>query len=447
MKNKTPQSSPVVVRFPPSPTGLMHVGTARTMLFNYLFAKQQGGKIIMRIEDTDRERSKKEYEDDIIQGLEWLGLSYDEFYRQTERGDIYKKHLEKLVAAGTAYESKEEPKEPGQRDSVIRLKNPNKVVTFDDVVRGTISVDTTELGDFIIAKSVDEPLYHFAVVVDDFEMGITHVIRGEDHISNTPRQILIQEALGAPRPVYAHLPLMLGTDRSKLSKRKHGEAVSVSFYRKQGFLPEAFVNFLALVGWNPGTDQEIFSMQQLLEIFSLENIQKGGAIFNLEKLRWVNRQYLQQVPDEAFKNYLKTEMPVLSDTAIEKLVPLMRERISVFADVKELLQSGELSFIYTEPKLDGSKIAWKESDIPTTTKHLQAVKTTLKAIPDDYWTKDEIHAALWPYAETHGKGVVLWPLRYTLTGQDKSPDPFTVATLLGKQTTLERIDQALRLLA
>ena len=272
----------VAVRMAPSPTGNFHVGGARTALFNFLFAKQNNGKFILRIEDTDKERSKKEFEDDIFESLEWLGLKYDEFYRQSERGEIYRNYVEKMLNNDSVYEAE---------DKVIRFRNPNKKIKFNDLVRGEIEFDTTELKDFVIAKSVDEPLYHLAVVIDDFESGITHVIRGEDHISNTPRQILIQEAIGAPRPLYAHLPLILAQDRSKLSKRKHGESVSLDYYRNKGYSPEAIINYLALLGWNPGTEQEIFTLPELINVFDLERVHKGGAIFDEKKLAWVNRKH------------------------------------------------------------------------------------------------------------------------------------------------------------
>jgi len=271
-----------IVRFAPSPTGFLHVGSARSALYNFLFARKNNGKFILRIEDTDKERSKKEFETDIIEGLNWLGLGYDELYRQSERGEVYKSHIEKMLDSGSIFEAE---------DKVIRFKNPNKKVKFNDLVRGEIEFDTTELKDFVIAKSVDEPLYHLAVVIDDFESGITHVIRGEDHISNTPRQILIQEAIGAPRPIYAHLPLILAPDRSKLSKRKHGESVSLDYYRNKGYSPEAIINYLALLGWNPGTEQEIFTLEELINVFDLSRVHKGGAIFDEKKLAWVNKKH------------------------------------------------------------------------------------------------------------------------------------------------------------
>ncbi|MBC7074377.1 glutamate--tRNA ligase, partial [Candidatus Parcubacteria bacterium] len=321
------------VRFAPSPTGYLHIGGVRTALFNFLFAKKNQGVFILRIEDTDKERSKKEYEENIMESLRWLGIEWDEGpdkggpfgpYRQSERGEFYKKYLQKLLNEGKAYYcfcTKEEleaerqyllslgqaprysgkcrnlPKEvveknlKEKKESVIRLKvEPQKVVFFD-LIRGKIEVEAELLGDFVIAKSLTEPLYNFACVVDDYEMKITHVIRGEEHISNTPKQILIQKALGFPQPQYAHLPLILAPDRSKLSKR-HG-AVSVWEYKKMGYLPEALLNFLAFLGWNPGTNREIYSLSALIKDFSLERIQKSGAVFNQKKLDFLNGFYIR----------------------------------------------------------------------------------------------------------------------------------------------------------
>ena len=223
----------VATRFPPSPTGLLQAGNARTAVFNYLFAKKHGGKFIVRIEDTDRERSKKEYEQNILDTLEWLGFGHDAFYRQSDNAPRHKEVLSMLIEKGSAYVSKETPKEEGQRAEVIRFKNPNTSVTFTDIIRGDITVDTTDLGDFVIARSLDEPLYHLGVVVDDFDEGVTHVIRGEDHISNTPRQILILQAMGGTIPMYAHLPLVFGSDGKKLSKRTGAKAMTQ--YRDDGF--------------------------------------------------------------------------------------------------------------------------------------------------------------------------------------------------------------------
>ena len=400
--NKLFGKGKVVVRMAPSPTGPLHVGTARTTLFNYLYAKKYGGKFIMRIEDTDKERSTKEFEQNILDGLEWLGLKYDEFYRQSERTEVYVSYVKKMIANGTAYISKETPKEEGDRAEVVRFKNPNKRVVFEDLIRDKVEFDTTELGDFVIAKSPEEPLYHLAVVVDDFEMGITHVIRGEDHISNTPRQILIQEAIGAKRPVYAHLPLMLDADRQKLSKRKHGEAVSVDFYKKAGILPEALINFLALIGWNPGTEQEVFTLKELEKVFDISKVQRGGAIFNEKKLEWFNKEHIKLLPEEE--------------------------------QFKILLKSIEHEdYLHHAPDIDVTKINWKTVPVEETKKHLEEV---LEILGD----KDKIMK----YAEEMGKGNVLWPLRFALSGKDKSPDPFALIKVLGIEESRSRIASAIK---
>lgn len=243
----------IITRFAPSPTGFLHVGGARSALFNYLYTKQNDGKIILRIEDTDKERNKPEYTQGIFDAFKWLGLEFDEIKIQSQNLAVHKKYLEKLLASGHIYVSKEEIKEEGQRAEVIRFRNPNKNIIFKDLIKGEIKFNTTELGDFIIAKSLDEPIFHFANVVDDITMGITHVIRGEEAFSQSPRQILIWEAIDEKeRPVYGHIPLILSDTREKISKRKHGAMVSVEYYRDQGYLPQALINFLAFLGWNPG---------------------------------------------------------------------------------------------------------------------------------------------------------------------------------------------------
>ena len=331
----------IVTRFAPSPTGSLHLGGARTALFNYLVAKKYNGQFILRIEDTDRERSRSEYEQNILDGLSWLGLSYDIFARQSERTDVYNEHLEKLVALDKAYISKETSESENGRSEVIRLRNSGKKITFHDEIRGDISFDTEELGDFIIAKSMHEPLYHLAVVVDDNLMGVTHVIRGEDHISNTPRQMLIAEAIGAQIPTYAHLPLILAPDRSKLSKR-HG-AISVTEYREMGYLPEAIVNFLALLGWSPqggGSNNEVLFFDDLIERFDLSRVGKSGAIFNIEKLNWINREHLKRLPKENIIEKIENALPgklrafpEWSRDRLLKIIPLLIERIVKFSDI------------------------------------------------------------------------------------------------------------------
>src|SRR3989344_5134900 len=333
------------------------------LLFNFLFARHTGGKFILRIEDTDKERDKPEYEKDILENLEWLGIKHDEFFRQSERLEIYKKFLKDFLDKGFAYVSEESE---GERKQVIRFKNPGQKISFIDLIKGEITFDTKELGDFVIAKSVDEPIFHFANVADDKEMDITHIIRGEDHISNTARQILIWRALalvspkprplaeakgrGEDGPIYAHLPLILAPDRAKLSKREHGESVSINFYKNQGYLPEALVNYLALLGWNPGDEREIFSMKELIENFNLAKVQQSGAIFNTEKLEWMNKEYLKRIFNFQFsiskkiKEALGLGEEKEIEKILEKIVPIVIERISKFGDIKEMAERAEVAY-------------------------------------------------------------------------------------------------------
>ncbi|HEU0080430.1 MAG TPA: glutamate--tRNA ligase family protein [Candidatus Paceibacterota bacterium] len=447
----------VVTRFAPSPTGFLHAGNYRTAVFSYLFSKQNRGKFVLRIEDTDAARSKKEYEDNILESLEWLGLPYDEMHRQSERGELYREHLQRLLDEGKAFISKEENKEgdgqgTGKRGEVIRFKNPNKRVRFRDMIRGEIEFDTAELGDFVIAKSVTEPIFHFAVVLDDYLMGITHVIRGEDHISNTPRQILIQEALGAPTPTYAHLPLVLAHDRSKLSKR-HG-AQSMTYYRDAGYLPDALLNYMALLGWNPGTEQEIFDLDGLVKAFDLSKAQKGGAIFNEEKLRWINKEHLKKAPKadfikEARRRILSMSRAAdlrwdVSDDMLTRLMPVLIERINTYGDISRLVESQDLDYYFMEPAYDALSLKWKdEADLGPAKKHLEEVGEMLRGIAPSDWQEDKIKAAVWPYADQNGRGNVLWPFRFALSGKDRSPNPFTLSAILGKETTLKRIEKAI----
>ncbi len=439
----------VITRFAPSPTGFLHIGGARTALFSYLFARKNGGKFLLRIEDTDRQRSTKEFEKSILEGIAWLGLKYDntEMYRQSEKGALYKKTIEKLIADGHAFISKETPKEEGDRAEVIRFKNPNKKVKFQDLIRGEIEFDTTDLGDFIIAKSLEEPIFHLTNVVDDIEMGVTHIIRGEDHISNTPRQILIWEAIGAPRSIYAHIPLILASDRSKMSKR-HG-ATSVIDYEKKGYLPEAFVNFLALLGWNPGTDQEIFTLKGLEEAFDISKVQKSGAIFNEEKLKWFNKEYIKALPKEISRKSLKVFLP--TDFKYPKnenlFLDVTLERISTLNEVSDLREKGELSYFESAPTEITEKIVWKKDTVEGTKTHLNEAISIFEKIDSSVWNtetaENTIKEALMPYAEKVGKGNVLWPIRYALSGRDQSPDPFRLSAILGKDETLNRIKYAL----
>ncbi len=445
----------VVTRMPPSPTGYVHIGNVRTLLFTYLFAKKNGGKIIFRSEDTDRLRSKREYEDVNSADLKWLGLSWDEFYRQSERTDIYHAHLQTLITSHTAYVSKEDSKQnPGEIVEVVRLKNPGKKITFVDEIRGEITFDTTELGDIVIARSMTDPVYHFAAVVDDFEMGVTHVIRGEEHISNTPRQILIQEAIGAPRPLYAHLPLILAPDHSKLSKR-HG-AIPLHEYRAQGFLKGALINYLALLGWSPRTDRELFTLPELIEHFDFDGFQKSAAIFNIEKLTWFNREHLKKLPDADFRAlalpYLPEKITTLLEEEVymqrfERLLPIIRERTSILSDITKDAEAGEYDVAFFTPHPSRDILMWKADTAPSDgARRLQCVLELIATLPEQP-TIAEAKEAIWPYAEQEGRGEVLWPLRVALSGREKSPDPFTLMHILGTAETFRRVKNAYAILS
>jgi len=434
----------VVVRFPPSPTGLLHMGSVRTALYNYLFAAQNKGNLLLRIEDTDKERSKPEYEDDIKASLEWLGLSWDNEgseWRQSERSEIYREKIQELIKKGAAYIAEEQKNQNGEArpteqsfGRVVRFKNPGGKIKFHDLIRGEVEMEVGDLNDFIIAKNINEPVYHLAVVVDDLESEVTHVIRGEDGISNTPRQILILEALGGTRPIYAHLPLVLAEDKSKLSKRKHGESVSLKYYKDREFEPNAILNFVALIGWNPGTDQEIFSLEELIGTFQIERVQKKGGVFDLKKLRWINKEHLKLKKEQVLK---KIGSKIQAHFQVGELAPQllqnMFEHIEVLSDIDELLANGELDYFFISPSLDIEKIPWKNQSLESAKQNLQAV---LEIIDDEDRVKK--------FAVEVGKGEVLWPLRYALSGREKSPDPFTLVSILGIPEAKSRIQNALQ---
>ncbi|MES2023606.1 MAG: glutamate--tRNA ligase family protein [Patescibacteria group bacterium] len=432
--------SKVVTRFAPSPTGFLHLGAYRTAIFSYLYARKNNGIFVLRIEDTDKERSKKEYEENIIESLKWLGLDYDQFYRQSENVERHKFYLEKMIKEGSAYISKEEAKDgSGIIKEIIRFKNPNIDVSFKDEIKGEVTMNTKDLGDFVLAKNLNEPLFHLAVVVDDFEEGITHVIRGEDHVSNTPRQILIQKAIGAPTPMYAHLPLVLGADKLKLSKRRG--ALAITEYRKLGFLPEAILNGVAFVGWNPGTEQEIFTHDELIKTFELSKVQKSPAVFSEEKLEWFNKEHIKKLSqNEIEKNILEWLPENMRDM---KIVPIISERISKWSDVKKMINTGELNFFFETPVLVKEKLIFKNTPIEKISQNLNSAINVLQNINDKDFNKENIKNLLMPIAETlPSRGELLHPVRYALSGLDKSPDPFIIAEILGKNETLSRLQKA-----
>ena len=397
----------------------------------------------MRFEDTDRERSKKEYADAMLKDLETLGLDFDHgpFY-QSEKTERYVDVIKQLIESGHAYEGEESNDGSGK---VIRFKNPNTEVTFIDCVRGDITIDTTDFGDFVIARSIDNPLYHLTVVVDDIDGGITHVIRGEDHITSTPRQILLLQALNGQVPVYAHLPLIVGDDKKKLGKR-HG-AVHLGEFVKQGYLPEAVVNQLALLGWNPGDEREIFTLDELVNEFSLDRIQKGAATFSYQKLDDINKQHLHKLSSDDYISYVKKFIsqdllnnfeakPGLMDRVV---AGILLERVDKFSDISLMESEGEFNYLFNKPEIDEELMSFKDDGFEKTKANAALVAEKLSGISDDNWTIEGIKSELWDWSGEVGRGSVLHPTRTILTGLQRSPDPFTVAYVLGKEETISRL--------
>ena len=462
----------VVTRFAPSPTGYLHVGGARTALYSWLLAKKNGGEFVLRIEDTDIERSTEEAKQAILDGMQWLGLTWDTgpIY-QTDRFDRYKVLIQQLLDEGKAYkcfmpaeeldairegqkERGEKPRYPGTwRDRtdhpegqpfVIRFKNPleGKVV-IKDHVRGTIEISNTELDDLIIQRSDGTPTYNFCVVVDDWDMGITHVVRGEDHINNTPRQINILEALGAPVPEYAHVSMILGDDGKKLSKR-HG-AVSVMQYRDDGYLPQAVMNYLVRLGWSHG-DQEIFSQEEMINLFSLDAIGQSASAFNTEKLIWLNQHYIKSMPAEEVAEHAIWHFEQLGVDVSNG--PALTDVIGVQADrVKTLKELAGISTYFYQDYTDFDEKAAKKHLRPVAKEALALVKEKLLAL--DEWSPESIQTAINATAEELevGMGKVGMPLRVAVTGGGNSPSLDITLNLIPKDKVGERIDKALTFIA
>lgn len=445
--------SKVVTRFPPSPTGFLHAGNYRTAVFNYLFAKKHAGTFLVRIEDTDRARSKPEYEQNILETLAWLGCNSDAVpVRSSERLERHKEMLAKVIAEDKAYVSREPKKDdPTQMVEVVRLRNSGTLVTFRDEIRGDITFNTTEHGDFVIARAIDDPLYHFAVVVDDGDTGITHIIRGDDHISNTARHILIQRALDIPVPIYAHMPLVLGTDHAKLSKRRGAKALTE--YREMGILPEAMLNYLAFLGWNPGDNREYLSREELIEAFDLSRVQKGGAVFDEVKLLSVNQHWMRELSVDDFIAQLGHPMSEFESETLRAAVPLLKERVHTFGEAREML-SGELSCLFREPTLDPAKLLTKEPSGRRPGIALLGLKGLLEPLEalSNGVSAEAVKEALMPFADAEeakgkgGRGAVLWALRYALSGQERSPDPFTLISVLGTEEAASRVRKAIAIL-
>ena len=455
-------------RFAPSPTGYLHVGGARTALYSWLYARKHGGKFILRIEDTDLTRSTAESVNAILEGMTWLGLEYDEgpFY-QTDRFARYDEVIRKLLDEGKAYRCscskerldklreeqmarKEKPRYDGycrNRDvspdepHVIRFRNPTEgEVIIDDLIRGRIIVSNRELDDLIIRRSDGSPTYNLTVVVDDWDMGITHVIRGDDHINNTPRQINILKALGAPIPKYAHVPMILGEDGSRLSKR-HG-ATSVMEYRNMGYLPEALLNYLVRLGWSHG-EQEIFSVDEMIEYFELENVNRAPSTFNPEKLLWLNQQYIMKDDPARIAHLLSPHMgerdidPATGPDLVD-VVKLLQERASTLVEMAEQAEFFYRDFEEYEPK------AAKNHLRPVAREPLEALREALAQLKD--WTPEALQATISGVAEKLGlkMGKVGMPLRVAVSGKGASPSLDATLALLGREKTLARIDRALK---
>lgn len=442
----------IITRFPPSPTGHAHIGSYRTAIFNYLFTRKNKGKFLLRIEDTDKARSKDEYTEGIKASLEWLGLEYDGFSIQTENMPAHKTAMQKLIDEGKAYISKEEAKDgSGVIKDIVRFKNPNKAVTFKDLILGEVTQDTTDLGDFVIGRNIEDPLYHLAVVVDDMNSEITHVIRGMDHISNTPRQVLLIEALGGKVPEYAHIPLVLGDDKTKLSKRKG--ALSVMEYQKRGYLPQAILNAATFIGFNPGGEKEIYTKEELIEEFDFSKVNKSGAIFNPVKLDWFNAEHMKLLSEAEYLAGAKEFIPAevkgkIIDSTVDKILLANRDRISYYGQLTEVFAD---TYMFEIPTVSADLLIVPEKMRKGAEVTAESTKTILtdvlalveKASDSDFASIDSVKNIVWGYAEEKGRGIVLWPLRIALTGKEKSMDPFSMMWILSRDEVLIRLKNAI----
>lgn len=475
----------IVTRFAPSPTGFMHVGGVRTALYAWLYARKHGGRFILRIEDTDKEREVAGSIPHIIESLTWLGIEWDEGvdkggphdpYLQSKRLQLYRTYAEKLIASGNAYpDPYSETELDTFRNQAIAEKRPflfrdhrpatNEVwdgkkplrfraprimrYEWDDIVRGHLGAGEEAIDDFILIKGDGYPTYNLAHIVDDIEMNVTHIMRGEEFISSTPKFLSLYEALGATPPVFVTMPVILGPDgKKKLSKRDG--AKDILDYRTEGYLPEALMNFLALLGWNPGTPQEFFSPAELIESFDLTRIQVSGAGFDEAKLRSVNQHWMRALSVEDFIRRGNLSAP---DTEkLRKIVPLLKERVQTFVEAQEMIL-GEFSCFFTAPEINSGKLIAKEpvDRLGMTKEALQSLLGPLNALQNDV-SAEEVKNTLMPLADAEeakgkgGRGAVLWPLRYALSGQERSPDPFTLISILGLAEAISRIRNSIGIL-
>jgi glutamyl-tRNA synthetase len=484
MTNDKTNNKKVVTRFAPSPTGFMHIGGVRTALFAYLHARKNNGLFILRIEDTDKNREVEGSIEHIKESLKWLGLDWD--YGpdsettpfgsciQSERLDSYLHYAKILVEKGLAYPDPYTPEEvevfrnkataekrpflfrdhrptdPGIWDGTkpLRLKVPEvKRYTWNDVVRGELSAGEEMLDDVILIKSDGYPTYNFAHIIDDHEMGVTHIMRADEFIASTPKFLSIYDALGFERPEFVTLPPILREDKTKKLGKRDG-AKDILDYRDEGYLPEAMVNFLALTGWNPGTEQELFTKDDLIATFDITKIQRAGALLNEDKLLWMNKQYLSNLSmDEKIayvKNHLTDtvkQLPQLSEERLVRSIPTIIERISIGKEIKDSSEAGEYDYLFTSPTYEVTILKWKNDDSVAVV--LPRLKKALEILSEaDFSSTESVKSALWPLAEELGKGELLWPLRVSLSGQERSPDPFTLAFILGPEETILRIKTA-----
>lgn len=423
----------VRVRFAPSPTGFLHIGSARTALFNWMYAKAQGGQFILRIEDTDKIRSKPEYLEEILESLKWLGLAWDEFYKQSDRFEVYRQYARQLLDEGKAYKDGE----------AVILKVLEKPVKITDLIRGEIVVDSKEIKDQVLMKSDGSPTYSFACVIDDALMEISCVIRGEDHIPNTSKQILIYEALGFKLPKFAHLPLILDPEGGRMSKR--AGATAVTEYRAQGYLPQAIVNYLMLLGWSPGDNQEKVSMPSALKTFSIKKINKAGAVFSLEKLRWLNSQYIKEMDTAQLANALRPLVGAQYPQAriqtkdLESLAQLYKGRMNTlldFLDWTDFIFNDEVRFEEEVKAKHLSQDMRKEFDL---------LVRRLSAVSD--FNAKAVEEAFRGVVGQLGieAGVLVHPVRVALTGRTVGPGLFDTMAVLGRERTLRRLREAFAL--
>ncbi len=428
-----PLKSPIRVRFAPSPTGYLHIGGVRTALFNYLYARNQGGTFLLRIEDTDQLRSKPEFEEEILNSMKWLGLTWDEdLVYQSRRLERYQAAAAELIQKGLAFEEVKE----GRKAVVFKM--PPKKVLFHDLVHGPVEFDAALFEDLVIMKSDGFPTYHFAVVIDDHDMAVTHVIRGDDHLSNTPRQLLLYEAFGWKPPKYGHLPLIAGSDGAPLSKR-HG-AVSVTHYRTEGYLPEGMLNYLALLGWGADGNQEIFTLQDLVKKFSLKRINKAQACFNPEKFFWINSQHLKLIPEEDYLRritaYYPDEAARLGEKTWRKLALLYRTRIKIFRDLKS-----EAAYLFEEIQAYDPQTAKDLFREPSLRGVLDSWVSECAEGLKDFEDHQALDQATRNFCEKKGveARVLIHPFRFILTGKTVSPGLFELMSVLGKDVCLKRI--------